>query len=477
MASRIQNKHSPLSSRLLPTLFISVVLAGCVTQTEINQPAPALPEQYSTAGKAVQQQQWWRSFSDQQLNTLINEALSSNFDLKATVARVRQAEALAKKSGASTMPSLEAIGEGSKSYQSGPDSESLQLGLKASYEIDLWSRLQAAEDGVHLDYLASREALEVAALTLSANVADRWYALAAQEELIQLYQQQLKTLNDQLTIIELRFNNGQLDSEDTLQQHQQIESLNSRLSVAQYERQIIEQQLAVLLGQSQLTNIQLPDQLPVLASIPDAGLPGDLAARRPDLKQAWLQLQSAQKGLVVAEADRLPQIRLSASLLSSSQSFSSVLDNWATNLAANLTAPLIDGGYLKAEVERQQAVVDESVHLYSQQVLTAFSDIETALLNETSQQEQLDSINLQLSLARQTETIKWSRYQNGAVNFLEVLTAQQSRLDLEQQQIQSHSQLLSNRITLHRAIAGDLNYAERVSLNMTNKEQSAGELK
>ncbi|OED48335.1 hypothetical protein ACH42_02365 [Endozoicomonas sp. (ex Bugula neritina AB1)] len=480
MASRKPNNSVPQYHRIFPTLLISALIGGCSTQTMISQPAPELPQEFSLAGQQTQQKQWWLDFSDSQLNKLIDQALANNFDLKAVVARVKQAEALAKKSGASTLPTLDATVDAGKTFQSGADPENYQLGLKASYEIDLWSRLQAAEESSQLSYLANRENLEIAALTLSADVADRWYALLTQEAFIKLYEDQLKTLNHQLAIIDLRFSNGQTDAEDVLQQQQQIENLKASLDAAHSEQKIIEQQLALLLGKSHIPPTNLTAILPELSPLPSAGLPSELAARRPDLKQAWLELQSKQKDLQVADADRLPQIRLSASLLSSSSGISSLIDNWVSSLAASLTAPLFDGNQRKAELERQQAIVEESVNSYSQKVLTAFTDIENALTREESQQQQLNSINLQLNLARRTEEIKWSRYRNGDVTFLEVLTAQDSRLQLEQQQLQSHGLLLSERITLHRTIAGDIGYSNLInhtstlSINMPS-ETSTGE--
>ena len=478
MTHRIFNRPVSGSPRLLTTLIFAALLGGCATQTTLEQPTPDLPQQFSVTGSQLQPQKWWNTFADPQLNRLIDQALGGNFNLKAAVARVQQAEALAIKSGASLTPSLDASLDAGKTFHSTADSENLQLGLQASYEIDLWSRLQAAETSAQLDYLASREDLEVAALTLSADVADRWYALLTQEALVKLYQDQLKTLKDQLAIIELRFQNGQQDSEDVLQQQQQIENLRANLVAAESEQQIIQQQLALLLGQSQLSGVRLSRQLPKLAPMPATGIPADLASRRPDLKQAWLTQQSQQQGLIVAEADRLPQIHLSASLLSTSADLSTLVNDWTTGLAASLVAPLFDGGQRKAEVQRQKALVDESVHHYSQAVLEAFSDIETTLTQEASEQQQLDSVQLQLALAKKAETIKWSRYRNGDSSFLEVLTAQKSRLDLEQQQIQSHGQLLANRIAVHRAIAGDLNYAQQVlpTSSMTQQKPSGSTL-
>ena len=451
--------------KVFTVLSLAVFLAGCSTHQIIEQPTPELPEVFShqdTGESAREYSSWWLDLEDQQLNQLIEQALENNFDLKAAVSKVHQAEALANKAGASLTPSLDLTGEAGRNFQTGPDYNNFQLGLRAGYEIDLWSRLRAAEQSGQLDFLASRENLEITALSLTADVADRWFALLTQTALEELYVEQLKTLEHQLQIIEFRFHHGQNPAEDVLQQQQQIENLNARLSSARYQQQIIKQQLALLLGQSQWQPETLATRLPDLSPLPVTGLPSEMAARRPDLKQAWFELQSQQQNLIIAEADRLPQIRLSASILSSTRNLSELFDDWAGTLAASLAAPLFDGSLRKAEVARQQALLEESINNYSQKVLAAFGEIENALTREASQQQQWQSTQQQLELARQAEEFKWTRYRNGGGNFLDVLSAQKSRLDLEQQLVQSQGQRLAERITLHRAIAGDMNYADLV---------------
>ncbi|WP_153301710.1 efflux transporter outer membrane subunit [Endozoicomonas arenosclerae] len=437
------------------------LMAGCATHNSISPPTASLPETFSQSGAEAQSNLWWQSFDDPQLNSLIDKALTDNFSLKAATDRLRQAEAVAKQSGASTVPSLEATFDGSHTHQSSGNVDQFQIGLMASYEIDLWSRLAASEVSAEFDFMASREELETAAITLSSEVASSWYELVTQESLIKLYDQQIENLTNQLSVIELRYRYGQTQAEDLLQQKQLLENLNAKKLAAQSQKQLITQQLALLTGVTDLPALYIPEA-PELSPLPSTGLPAELLNRRPDLKQAWFNVQSQSQQLIVAEADRLPQLSLTASLLSSSADFSSLMNDWASNLAAGIVAPLFDGGMRKAEVERQEAALSESLNTYSQTVLEAFSEVESALTQEQSEQQQLQSINKQLSLALKTEQIKLTRYQNGDSTFLEVLTAQNSRLDLEQQKLISRGNLLAERIQLHRSLAGDLN-AEKLT--------------
>ena len=457
--------------RLFLCSLLALAITGCSSQQVITAPQPEALLSFTTSGDVEQSAQWWLSFDDQQLNQLMTMALSDNFSFLATIDRLEQAQALAQKSGANTGPTLNGTLDAGRTFQDGGDVSSFKAGLMATYEIDLWSRLAAKRTAAEFDYQASREELQTAAITLSSEVASRWYELVTQEALNQLYTQQISNLEKQVALIELRFRFGQSKAEDLMQQQQTLESLKANRLSAQYQADLIRQQIALLIGKSSLPELTIP-VLPTLKALPATGVPAELTARRPDLKQAWYQVQSQHQSVIVAEAERLPQISLTASLISSDQNFSDFLDNWVGNLTAGLVAPLFDSGLRESEVDYQTAALNESLNSYSHVVLEAFIEVETALTREQSQQEQLKSINRQLSLASSAEQIKQKRYQNGENNFLEFLTAQNSRLTLEQQQVQSQGQLLAERILLHRALAGELPEQSIPSISASRTEES-----
>ncbi|WP_252178406.1 TolC family protein [Endozoicomonas sp. 4G] len=452
-----------------------LLMSGCATHNPLSPPETSLPAAFSQSGNKAQTNLWWQSFNDPRLNILIEKALTDNFSLKAATDRLHQARAVARQSGAASVPSIDATFDARHSRQSSGNTDQFQIGLMASYEIDLWSRLAASEASAMFDFLASREALATAKITLSSEVARHWYELVTQESLIKLYDQQIENLTRQLSVIELRFRYGQTPAEDLLQQRQLLENLNAKRLAAEHQKQLISQQLALLTGTTELPSMAIPET-PELKPLPSTGVPADLLSRRPDLKQAWFKVESQNQQLIMAEADRLPQIKLTASLLSSSSNLSSLMNDWATTLAAGLIAPLFDGGMRKTEVERQEAALSESLNTYSQAVLEAFTEVETALTREQSEQQQLESIDKQLSLALKTEQFKLTRYQNGDSTFLEVLTAQHSRLDLEQQKLISKGNLLAERIQLHRALAGDLNTETIRNESMVSTEQNKAQV-
>ncbi len=218
---------------------------------------------------------------------------------------------------------------------------------------------------------------------------------------------------------------------------------------------MLQNQLAVLLGVA-------PDQAPQITAnklgelppLPTTGMQSSLLERRPDVRAAWLELEAADQRVAAAVADRFPRLSLTGRANTTDEQIEDLFDDWLASLAANLLAPLIDGGRRIAEVERSQAVAAEKFHLYGQTVLDALAEGENALTREQRQREYLISINRQLELAEQaTERIR-DRYLNGAEDYQRILGALLSRQLLQRTQLSAQRELFVNRINLSRALAG-----------------------
>lgn len=448
---------------------LSTILAGCAsTSMPTDSTAvlpPSLPQQFTAtttqnshtgASHSEMGAEWWRSFNDPQLDSLISQALSNNFSFQAANNRLQQAAAKATQAGASSSPTLDATFDAERSMQSSDSTSAFHFGVMASYEIDLWSRLSATQKAAEFDYLASQQELDVAAITLSSEITLSWYQAVTLNALIELYSQQLSVLDKQLEMLTLHHQYGQSNIEDIWQQQQLQQAQKAKLLAANRELKVIEQQLKVLTGDLSFALTDLPP-LSTLPMMPNVGVPAHLLKQRPDLKQAWYTVQSQQQSVVVAEADRYPQIQITASLLSNSTNVSDLMSDWVSKLAGSILVPILDGGARDAAIEEQQAMLNESLNTYTQKVIESISEVESALTQEQGEYDQLNNIEQRLELASKTAQIKQLRYQNGSVDFLQVLTAQQSELDLQQSKVESQGNLFALRIALHRSIAGNLN--------------------
>ncbi len=423
-----------------------------------------LPATYSNRAPASDiLQRWWESFNDAQLNDLVEEALQNNHTLQQRWARLRQARALAVRSGADLYPDLTLNGSASRGRQRSDDGQTsaefdtdrYALGLSSTYEIDLWGRIRSGREAAALSAVASREDLNAAAMTLTANVATRWIGVISQRMQKQLLEQQLTANRTLEELVELRFRKSLASALDVFQQRQLVAQSRAQIPlVEQGERQLLNE-LAVLLGRSPHTAPQIEaGELAIPEDIPHSGIPAQLLTARPDIQAALRRLESADWDVAAARADRLPAISISANATYQADELNLLFDNWLLNLAANLTAPILDGRRRKAEVDRLKAVVDENLAAYRQTVLTAMQEVEDALVGEQKLRAHLAGLRDQLQAAQNALNEARSRYRNGLSDYLPVLTQLLTVQNLERTIIQRNADLLLVRVDLHRALGG-----------------------
>jgi outer membrane protein TolC len=204
--------------------------------------------------------------------------------------------------------------------------------------------------------------------------------------------------------------------------------------------------------------VEVTGQLIELPALPATGVPAEVLSLRPDVRSSFLALQSADSRVAAAVADQYPALRLTASLETVGSSTCTAFSDYLGSIMAGLTAPLLDGGRRKAEVERTSAVARERLHDYGQSLITAVGEVEDALLAEMQQQHYIQSLEMQLSLATQTMEQVKERYLKGVENYQRVLTALTSLQSLQQSKITAQKDLLLNRIELCRALGHGWDY-------------------
>jgi len=435
--------------------------SGCMVHRVPDRSAPPVivPPAFSQSGDAPAHDRWWRDFDDPVLTALIHQALADNLDLRSAWARLGQSAALARQAGAPLWPELDATGAASRSRTeaAGPVVRTTQysLSLAASYEIDLWGRVRSQERAAALDFAASREDLEAAAITVAATVGDVWYSLVEQREQRLLLDQQIETSETLLELAELRFSQGLASALDVYQQRQQLATTRGQVPGVESRRRVLEHQLAVLLGRTPMADmVPGPLALPDLPRLPEAGLPADMLARRPDVRAAQARLAAADHRVAAAVAARLPSLSLTGSAGYAAGRSQDLWNSQAWSMAASALAPVFDAGRRAAEVSRTKARVDEALALYTQTILTAFREVEDALVQERKQWEYVASVREQLELATSTLREARERYSNGLSDYLPVLAAVQSHHQVARELISARRQLISFRIQLYRSLGG-----------------------
>ncbi|MBW2604758.1 MAG: efflux transporter outer membrane subunit [Deltaproteobacteria bacterium] len=445
--------------------IILLLIASCAPfkPQERQSPEGELPRSFSLySSESKPEVRWWEEFNDPDLNVLITEALSDNLTLKEAWSRLVQTRALAVQAGAALYPDLTGTAEADFSRQrSGNGSrktisnEDYSLGVVSSYELDLWGRIRAGRESALLEVTAAREDLNTAAMTLAAEVVNRWVDIISQRMQKRLLERQLQTNLTLLELIELRFRMSMVSAVDVYQQKQVAEDIMAEIPLVEAEEQLLRHELALLLGKLPGTSLKISrEDLPEPAEIPSTGLPADLLSSRPDLRRAGMRLQAADWQVAAARANRLPAIRLTAGAQYGKGDMDVLFDNWLLSLAGNLTAPIFDGGRRAAEVDRRQAIVNENLSVYRQAVLTAVKEVEDALVSEVKQREHISALENVVLTARKALEEAGIRYRNGITDYLPVLTQLLAVQGLERNLIRQQANLLNARVSLYRSLGG-----------------------
>lgn len=445
--------------RLSP-LVVVLLLTACATPQERPAGPVELPSAFSLTGEPripAMSGAWWTVFGDPGLNQLIERALDGNFSLRASYQRLRQARAVADRQRAGLLPTLDANASAERQESDTTATDIFRAGLSASYEVDLWGRVQALSTAEALRASATLADYQAAAVSLSGEIANTWFQLVEQRAQLALAQSQLEINRKILAVIESRFAMGQSGSADVLRQRRLVSASRERLSSVTGEISVLQNQLAVLTGRSP-GQTRIPDNqsLPALPPLPDTGVPAGLVQRRPDLQQAWRLVQAADQDLAAAISNRFPRISIEASVSSRADDASNLFDNWLATLAGNLLVPLVDGGQRQAEVRRSEAALQALVQEYGQAVIIAIREVEDALAREQQQKQRLDSLEDQISYAGSAYRQLRNQYLNGAVSYLEVLNALQDRQELQRSILNTRQQRLTTRVALYRALAGSI---------------------
>jgi NodT family efflux transporter outer membrane factor (OMF) lipoprotein len=441
--------------------FLAVLLlSSCASQKTTTELPVEAPDSFSVDGDSIAPDRWWTAFGDSSLNAWVDSAMTSNFTLQSALQRLIASRAVVVREQSPLFPTLEAGASADRQRfaDSGAITEELSLGLSTVYEIDLWGRIRSAVEAEQLRADASLFDYQAAAITLSAEVTQNWFELAEAEAQLSLVNEQVETNEQVLSLLRNRFGRGQIQAVDILRQQQLLEATVEQKLNAEERIAILKNRFAVLTGRVPSKNIALsPTLADELPPIPETGVPLELVERRPDVRAAYSQLLAADRDVASAISSQYPRLSLRVNASTFQNSATSLFEDFALSFAGNLIAPIFLGRELQAEVNRTEAVQMELLYNYGQAVLIAFREVEDALIREEKQHQRIESINRQVELAQRAYDQLRVQYLNGAVNYLDVLTALNEVQQLQRDQLSAKLDLLQFRIALYRALSGSVN--------------------
>jgi NodT family efflux transporter outer membrane factor (OMF) lipoprotein len=415
--------------------------------------------------------QWWDAFHDAELSSLIGRVASSSLDVKAASARLMQARAARRITGADAAPSV----NGTASYQHARSSQNglldisgldgkhdynvWQPGLDASWELDLWGRVRRETEAADASVEANADLRRGVLLATLAETASDYLQLRGVQTQRQIVGQNLEIAQHSLELTRIRFVDGVATHLEMAEAAAQVATIKAQLPLLDNQRVHLVNALSLLMAAPPRA---LEDELRADAPIPPmpprvpAGMPSELAERRPDIRAAEAQLHAATAGIGVAVGDFYPRITLSANLSLQAMHFGD-LDTWSSRMfgvGPALSVPLFDGGRLKGQLALREAQQQEAAITFQRTVLNAWHEVDNAMSDYDTRQAQRDRLAEAVEQNRIAFDNAQRQYVAGATDFLNVLTVQKDLLRTQQALAASSTDVAESLVMLFKALGG-----------------------
>ncbi len=492
-------------------LLMSTTLTGCMMGPNFQKPQAAVPAGFIGGQPASQKQPyvsgdpvdpaWWTSFNDPELSQLESQAVAQNLDLQIATQRLLEAQAQAQITGAALYPNL----AGAASYtREGPSKEGIfnafgggggnagatstnagsvangssssvggggfsasaihpldlyQYGLQSQYDIDLWGQNRRAVEAAVAAARSSEEARRAALLNVEAQVASNYIQLRGTETVLDITEKNLDFANQLVNLTVERQQAGLTTSLDVANARATAAQIGSQIPTLTTTRDFYINQIGELLG---ITPDSLPQALLTSAAVPPTppnvpiGLPSDLLRRRPDIREAEANLHEATAETGVAVASFFPSFTLSGSASFQALQFKNLNEFKALTYAfgPNITIPIFEGGQLHGQLKLRQAQQQEDAIGYAKTVLTAFYQVDNALIAYNQEHATLGQLAIDTQQSQIALSLAEDQYKQGLADYLQVLNAQESLLSAQQTEAQAVQNLSNDLVTLYQALGG-----------------------
>ena len=467
-------------------------LAACDLAPDYKPPAMEIPTQFkesgifkpATPGDDQPRGPWWRSFNDHVLNDLEPQVEVANQDLAAALAIIDQARALAAKAEAGLFPVIQSNGLLSANKQSAhrplrkantptttqglvetlltnrPLNEPDHFGnnvinLQASYEIDLWGRVRNAVAAGEALTEASAADLETIRLSLQAELARNYIGLRGLDSEEKLLSDTIATYKEALELTKARVT-GQIASPmDVSRAEAQLETTRAQLSELSARRALFEHAIATLVGKpASVFSIHMAGMPTSLPTLP-AGVPSTLLQRRPDIAAAERRVAAANQSIGIARAAFFPRVTIN--LAGGTQDTGINLLNFRNSIwsvGPAITLPIFDGGARLADLAGAEAAYAETIARYRGVVLRSIEEVEDNLATLRWLKKEARSIDATVVSTKKVLDISLTLYRDGAVTYLDVVSAQTAALDARRAALELRIRQLQATVALTLALGG-----------------------
>lgn len=484
-----------------------LTLAGCSLTPSMQTPEAEqdLPKRFSSAPgdttlpaavpdtARYEATRWWTTFGDPTLTALVDTALTANFELQSARARVEELASRFRIARAPLFPSVSANGQ--VSYQNQPANTGIggvlrggdgeeeqpsdgdpaddggeqtpdrfeftdyQASLGVSYELDFWGRVRSQRKEALNQYFATAADLQTARISVVGQTISTYGQIASLQRQVHLGHRLTELLEQRLQITEDRYARGLASSFQVSSVRQALQATRSEQPDLESQLYDAESRLAVLLGRfagEEQSLLPKSVDAPLDLSPVPAGLPADLLMQRPDVRAAAHRLEASRQEIGAARAEMLPRLSLTGQGGTQSSTLSSLLDidQRFANFVGQLTAPLFQGGRLRANLDAAEARYKQQAASYQQTVLTAFQEVQASLVAYNKQRRRYRDVQKQVAAAREAFQTQRDRYERGIGDVIALLDAERTLAETRTRLAGVRLATLNTRLALHRALGG-----------------------
>lgn len=413
---------------------------------------------------------WWKVLNDPVLNAMQEQLATANLDLRTADFRLAQARAQLGVTEAAMGPNVNAnasyararasqrgtVGRVARSFE---PYDLFQYGLDLSWEIDLWGRVARLVEAGEAQLAAVEEAKRDLLVSSSAELARSYIALRGVQRKVAITRQNLQIARQNQALTRDRAAGGLTTDLDVANASSQVASVEAQLPGLEEQQARLSNAVAYLLGEqpgARLAALAVPRAAPVVPPRVPVGVPGDLARRRPDIRQAEANLHAATAGIGVARADFFPRVTLNGFGAIQGLNVSNLRDSAALaySFGPSISLPIFEGGRLRRTLELREAQQQEAAIAYQRTVLVALHEVDNALTAYGTEQRRRDRLAQAVAESRRALGLARMRYEQGVADFLQVLTAQRALLAAEQDLADSTTNVSLNLVQLYRALGG-----------------------
>ncbi len=456
---------------LVLRLAVALAAAACASGPDYAPPKHTTPTQWQSQAPTFVSGEpdpmWWLALGSPQLDELITAAIDGNRDLRAALASIEQARAAAGEADANLLPRLDGRAGYLRTATTGATPSPLRglaydtwsLGFDVSWEIDLFGRLRRESEARGAEFAAAQSDGAAVQLLLIAEVVTAYAELVGARDRQQVAMASVDAATALAELTRGRVEGGIGSELDVARAERLLASARARLPAFDRDWHRAAFRLGVLTGKSPGELVESLRNAPPLQPVPDViaiGMPAELVRQRPDVRAAEQRLHAATARVGEAMAERYPSLSITGFLGLEANHAKGLrnLSSKAMRVGPNVHVPLFTGGGVTARIAIREAQLQEAAWSLEQQVRLAFEEVETAAKGLQQERLRRGELGNAVAAAERTRSLAQQRFDAGLDDFLGVLEAEQSRLDLADLQVASGTEVVRQFAALHRALGG-----------------------